>query len=99
MTAPDPVERAAALDALVGVVEERTELRLTGQPDGGYPPYDFTFRSDRGDAGALAEIVRVLRHTSRWADVRVQRRHVRVETRATDWVDVDPTETTRAGDP
>lgn len=85
----DPTARGAWLDEVAPVLEEHTELRVTGQPDGGYPPYDFTFRSDRTDAGSLEGALGVLRHVSRWSGVRLQRRHVRVERRETDWEDLE----------
>lgn len=57
-----------------------TEVRLTGQPPGGYPPYDFTFCSDHEHWTALPGI---WERAQGWTDVKAVSRRVHVET--TEW--------------
>lgn len=63
-------------------VAEWTEVRLTGQPPGSFPPYDFTFRSD---TSAWASLPGLLEQAAGWERVEVAVRHVRVETITTLW--------------
>lgn len=96
-----PTEDQAWLDALEGelgdvvaetdaAVEEWVEVNVTGRPHGDYPPYDFTFRSDRDAWQHLAGILRRAAE-SHWTEVKLRYRRVRRETWSTDWRGGDST--------
>ena len=69
-------------------VHVREEWHLTGQPDQGYPFYDFTFRSDRSDEKCTEEYVRgfIERVTPEWSDVKLEHRTVTII--STEWDDI-----------
>lgn len=69
-------------------IEEWTEVHITGQPDGPYPPYDFTFRSDRDHWAELPRFLGPI--TQAWTDVRVEHRTVRRETWTSPWASGPP---------
>lgn len=58
----------------------RQEWRLTGQPDQGFPFYDFTFHSDRPAPYNTEEYVRgfIERCTPAWTDVKLEHRTVTI---------------------
>jgi hypothetical protein len=67
-------------------VKEWDEIRIKGQPDAGFPPYDFTFYSYReyevgGDY--LSAFEKIKKHLPKWTDVVISKRHVRQE--ITEW--------------
>lgn len=74
------------VDGTATEVEEYDEWRLTGQPNGDYPPYDFTARS-REHIESILHICRKANGRG-WTDVQLTRRHV-VITR-TEWANVEP---------
>lgn len=66
--------------------EDRLEYRLTGQPDGGYPYYDFTAR----EAEHIEAVREIWEKTQSgaygWTDVKLMAR--RVQVRTSEWTEV-----------
>jgi hypothetical protein len=65
--------------------ETRTEYRLTGQPPGDYPPYDFTATAE--NVAAVKKIWEAADGRN-WTDVRFTTRQVTIT--RTEWTDYEP---------
>jgi hypothetical protein len=83
MTADEFEGRLARADS---VTEGWCEVWVTGQPAGEFPPYDFTFCSDRDTWRHWRSVVETARES--WTEVRVRRREVRRTAWATPWREV-----------
>lgn len=66
--------------------EDRIEYRLTGQPDGGYPYYDFTARETEHIEAVRAIWEKVQSDAYRWIGTKLMVR--RVQVRTSEWTEV-----------